>query len=67
MKYEEWIKYEEARRAQPPELAWMVWVEFPIEETPTAILLETAHASVEDKSTARIWSLIVQHLNPKKI
>lgn len=67
MKYEEWIKYEEARQAQPPELAWMVFVEFPVEESPPAILLEPALPADDDKTAPRIWSLIVQHLNPKKI
>ncbi|HKJ28233.1 MAG TPA: hypothetical protein VJ965_11390 [Anaerolineales bacterium] len=67
MKYEEWIKYEEVRQNQPPELAWMVWVEYPAEEPPLAVSLQLASQTDEDKPAARVWSLIVQYLNSRRI
>jgi hypothetical protein len=67
MKYEEWIKYEEIRQSQPKELAWMVWVEYPKKEQPVAINLSVCHKNNLDKANPRLWSLIVQYLNSRKI
>lgn len=67
MKYEEWIKYEEARQNQPPELAWMVWVEFPGEDRPLAVNFGVDEAAGEDLPGSRLWTMILQYLNSRRI
>ena len=65
MKYEEWIKYEEARLSQPPELALLGWVEYPAEDIP--IPLKLTQNEEQENAAVHLWSMIVQHLNPRKI
>ena len=65
MKYEEWIKYENIRQTQ---VERPVWVSFPEEAAEeVADKLGVKVSTFLQQHNPRLWMVIVQHLNPRRV
>ena len=60
MKYEEWIKYEQLRQRQTSQLSWVMLPPEPAHPVP-----ESTTPSPEE--TNRVWTMVVQIFNSKRI